>query len=57
VRLCPRHFAEERDGASTVDVRQVVHEASTGRLISDSRVRHRFRFEDGLIIRMDVVED
>lgn len=52
-----RAFTEEPDGAITVDVRQVVHEANTGKLISDSHVRHRFRFEDGLIVRMDIVED
>lgn len=34
----------------------MVHEVSTGRLISDSHVFHRYRFEDGLIARMDVVE-
>jgi hypothetical protein len=55
--IVPQAFTEESDGAITVDVRQVVHEARTGRLISDSQVRHRFRFEDGLIVRMDVVED
>lgn len=55
--IVPRTFTEERDGAITVDVHQVVHEVRTGRLISDSHVRHRFRFEDGLIVRMDVVED
>jgi len=53
----PRAFAEEPDGAITVDVRQVVQEANTGKLISDSHVRHRFRFKDGLIVRMDIVED
>lgn len=52
----PRVFTEEPDGAITIDARQVVHEASTGRLISDSHVRHRFRFERGLIVRMDVLE-
>jgi CTP-dependent riboflavin kinase len=34
----------------------VVHDANTGELISDSRVRHRYRLEDGLIVRMDVLE-
>lgn len=55
--IVPQAFTEEPDGAITVEVRQVVHEASTGRLIADSRVQHRFRFEDDLIVRMDVVED
>jgi ketosteroid isomerase-like protein len=53
----PEAFTEERDGAVTVDARQVVREADTDKLISDSRVRHRYRFEEGLVIRMDVVED
>jgi hypothetical protein len=34
----------------------VVRDARTGELISDSRVRHRYRLEDGLIVRMDVLE-
>jgi ketosteroid isomerase-like protein len=52
----PEGFTEEADGSITVDVHQVVHVASTGELISDSRVRHRYRLEDGLVVRMDVVE-
>jgi ketosteroid isomerase-like protein len=55
-KLEPEGFAYEQDGRLTVEVRQVVREVSTGSLISDSRVVHRFRFEDGLIARMDVVE-
>ena len=49
-------FTEEADGRITVDVHQVVHDASTGELVSDSRVRHRYRLEDGLVVRMDVME-
>jgi len=52
----PRAFTEEPDGAITVDIRQVVHEANSERLISDSHVRHRYRLKDGLVVRMDVVE-
>jgi ketosteroid isomerase-like protein len=52
----PEDFTEEADGSITVDVHQVVHDAGTGELISDSRVRHRYRLEDGLVIRMDVLE-
>jgi ketosteroid isomerase-like protein len=55
-RVEPQVFTEEPDGNITVDVHQVVHDARTGKLVSDSRVRHRFRFEDGLVVRMDVVE-
>jgi hypothetical protein len=52
----PEGFTEEDDGSITVDVHQVVHDASTGELISDSRVRHRYWLEDGLVVRMDVLE-
>jgi len=52
----PEGFTEEPDGAITADVHQVVHDARTGERISDTRVRHRYRFEDGLIVRMDVLE-
>jgi hypothetical protein len=52
----PEGFTEETDGAVTVDVHQVVRDASTGELISDSRVRHRYRLVDGLIVRMDVLD-
>lgn len=54
--LEPQELTDEPDGRITVEVRQVVHEVSTGRLISDSHVLHSYRFEDGLIARMDVVE-
>jgi ketosteroid isomerase-like protein len=53
----PEGFSEEPDGSITVDVHQVVHDAGTGALLSDSHVRHRYRFEGGLITRMDVLED
>jgi ketosteroid isomerase-like protein len=52
----PEAFTEEADGSIAVDVHQVVHDARTGELISDSRVRHRYWLEDGLVIRMDVLE-
>ena len=52
----PEGFTEEADGDITVDVHQVVHDADTGERISDSRVLHRYRLEDGLIVRIDVLE-
>ena len=52
----PEGFTEEPDGAITADVHQVVHDARTGELISDSHVRHRYRLADGLIVRMDVLD-
>jgi ketosteroid isomerase-like protein len=54
-RVEPEALSDEPDGSVTVDVHQVVHDAQTGELVSDSRVRHRYRFEDGLITRMDVL--
>jgi SnoaL-like domain len=52
----PEGFTEEPDGSITADVHQVVHDAGTGELISDSRVRHRYRLKDGLVVRMDVLD-
>jgi ketosteroid isomerase-like protein len=52
----PERFTEEPDGSITVDVHAVVRDASTGALISDSHVRHRYRLEGGLVVRMDVLE-
>ena len=52
----PERFTEEPDGDITVDVHAVVHDPRTGELISDSRLRHRYRLENGLIVRMDVLE-
>ena len=51
----PEAISEEADGSITVEVHQVVHDARSGDLLSDSRVRHRYRFENGLIVRMDVL--
>jgi ketosteroid isomerase-like protein len=55
-RVEPEGFTEEPDGATIVDVHQMVHDAESGELISDSHVRHRYWFEDGLVVRMDVRE-
>ena len=52
----PEGFTKEADGSVTVDVHQVVRDARTSELISDSHVRHRYRLADGLVVRMDVVE-
>lgn len=52
----PEAFAEEPDGSITVSVSQVVHDAKSGELISESRVGHRYWIEDGLILRMEVLE-
>jgi ketosteroid isomerase-like protein len=55
-RVEPEGFTEEQDGSVTVDVHQVVRDAGTGELVSDSHVRHRYRLEDGVVVRMDVLE-
>jgi ketosteroid isomerase-like protein len=52
----PEDFVEEPDGSITVDVHQVVHDARTGELLSDSQVRHRYRLKGRLVARMDVLE-
>ena len=54
--LEPRGFFPEPDGAISVEVHQTVHDSGTGELVSESEVLHRFQFEDGLIVRMDVVD-
>jgi ketosteroid isomerase-like protein len=54
----PESFTEEPDGSVTVGVHQVVHDAKSGDLITDSRVRHRYWFDDdGLVMWMEVLED
>jgi ketosteroid isomerase-like protein len=55
-RVEPEGFTQERDGSVTVDVHQVVHDAGSGELLSDSRVRHRYWLDGGLVARMDVLE-
>ncbi len=52
----PLSFVEEPDGAITVAVHQVVRDSRSGALLSDSHVRHCYRLEDGLIVRMDVLD-
>ena len=55
-RVEPRGFTHEPDASITVAVHQVVHDAKTGELLSDARVDHRYWLEDGLSVRMDVLE-
>jgi hypothetical protein len=53
----PLAFRREADGSIVVDVHQVVRDAGSGEVVSDSRVVHIWRLEDGLVVRMDVVEE
>jgi ketosteroid isomerase-like protein len=56
-RVKPESFTEETDGAITVQVHQIVHDAKSGDLLTDSRVRHRYWFDEaGRVTRMDVLE-
>jgi SnoaL-like domain len=55
-RVEPQAFSLDDDGVISVDVHQVVRDAGSGELVSDSHVVHRWRLERGLVVRMDVVE-
>jgi ketosteroid isomerase-like protein len=53
----PRSFAAEPDGRVTVEVEQVVRHPDSGELLSQRTVRHRYRLQDGLVARLDVLAD
>jgi ketosteroid isomerase-like protein len=48
-------FTDEDDGSVTVHVHLTAHESGSGEQVADRRLRHRYRIEDGLIVRMDVL--
>jgi len=52
----PVAFDQGEGEEVVVEVDQVVRDPHSGELLSASRVLHRYEFEDGLIVRMDVVE-
>jgi ketosteroid isomerase-like protein len=52
----PERFDRDPDGGITVTVHQVVRDARTNELQSDTHALHRYCFENGLIVRMDVLE-
>jgi ketosteroid isomerase-like protein len=52
----PLRMRREEDGAISVLVHQLVRDAGSGEVVADSRVVHRWQFEDGLVVRMDVEE-
>lgn len=54
-KIEPERFSQEDDGSIAVDVHQVVHDAKTGELLSDSRVRHRCWLDGDLIVRVEVI--
>ncbi|WP_158744230.1 nuclear transport factor 2 family protein [Acidisphaera sp. L21] len=49
----PTHVAQRDDGATTVDVHQVVRDLA-GKLLLDETVRHVFHIHDGLVTRFDI---
>lgn len=53
--VSPERFDPGPGGTIDVTVHQVVRDAKTGEIQSDTRVLHRWRLEDGLAARMDVV--
>jgi ketosteroid isomerase-like protein len=56
-RVEPERFDREADGSITVTVHQVVRDANTDELQADTHVLHRYRLEDSLVVRMDVLDD
>jgi ketosteroid isomerase-like protein len=52
----PEWFDHNPDGTIAATVHQVVSDAKTGELQADTRVQHRYRLEDGLVVRMDVLD-
>jgi ketosteroid isomerase-like protein len=52
----PERFTREPDGSVVIEVHQVVRDAQSGQLLTDSRVKHRYRLEGELIVRMDVLD-
>jgi len=54
--VTPERFAPGPDDAIDVTVHQLVRDAKTGDLQSDTHVLHRWRLKDGLVVRMDVVD-
>jgi hypothetical protein len=53
--VTPDRIDRHPDGAIIVTVHQVVRDATTDEIQSDTHVLHRWQLEDGLIVRMDVL--
>ncbi len=49
----PINITQDAAGRWVVEVHQVVHDRE-GKLLLDTLVRHAYRIEDGLIVRMDI---
>jgi ketosteroid isomerase-like protein len=56
-RVEPEDISKDSAGVYSVRVHQVVHEVMTGKLLTDSRLIHRWRLDgDNLVVRMDVAK-
>ena len=54
-RVDPVSLADDPEGRTVVEVHQTVRDLA-GNLLVDQTVRHAYSFEDGLIVRMDILE-
>jgi hypothetical protein len=52
----PERFNRGPDGSVTVTVHQVVRDAETDELQANTHVLHRYWLEEGLVVRMNVLE-
>jgi hypothetical protein len=52
-RVDPLHISRRDDGASAVEVHQVVRDLA-GRVLLDETVRHVFHIDKGLVTRFDI---
>lgn len=55
-KVTPTGFRRDDQGRIVVDVHQVVDDMD-GNLLSDGQVRHIYTFRDGLVERMDIVDE
>lgn len=54
-RVEPRGMTRDADGRMRVDVHQIVRDLA-GNLLTDRRVEHIYRIDDGLVTRMEIHE-
>ncbi len=52
----PHVFSAESGGVLAASVHQMVRDSDSGELLSEARVIHRYWIEDGLIVRMEVLD-
>jgi ketosteroid isomerase-like protein len=52
-RVDPMHVARRDDGATAVEVHQVVRDLE-GKVLLDETVRHVFQIDEGLVTRFDI---